>query len=230
MSDQMFERLVPLFKDSGLEKLASSTVLVFGCGGVGSFAIEALARSGVGHLMIVDKDRVEVSNLNRQLPALRSTLGQYKVEVMKARILDINPACKVTTFPMFYTFETKALVWENTIDFVFDAIDTVTYKIDIIKECKAREIPFITSCGQGNRMFPEKVIIKDLSKTAYDPIAKAMRLKLRGLGLEKGVPCVFSEEIPLKTQVRQPSSNALVPRTAGLVGAGYIIRSLLEAK
>ncbi len=225
----MEERLIPLFTEAGVNLLKTKTVLVFGCGGVGSFAIEALARSGIGRLIIVDKDRVEKSNLNRQLIALHSTLNQSKVAVMKARVLDINPHCDVITYPMFYNFETKDVIWTHTVDFVFDAIDTVTFKLDIIKECLNRDIPFITSCGQGKRMVPEKVRIINLADTTYDPVAKAMRLHLRKRGIYKRVPCVFSEEVPVKTaHDTVVSSSPFVPPMAGLVAASYIVRKILE--
>ncbi len=225
----MKERLIPLYTEAGLDLLATKTVLVFGCGGVGSFAIEALARSGIGRLIIVDKDRVEKTNLNRQLIALHSTLGRLKVEVMKERIKDIHPQCEVIAYPIFYDHSTKAVVWNHDIDFVFDAIDTMTFKIDIIKEALSRNIPFITSCGQGKRLEPEKVTVIDLAKTHTDPVAKALRLHFRKAQIKASIPCVFSEEIPLKKQHEKLiSSSPFVPPMAGLVGASYIIRTLLK--
>lgn len=226
----MFSRSIPLFTENGMKKLASSTVLVFGCGGVGSFAIEALVRSGVGSLIIVDKDHVELNNMNRQIPALHSTIGKLKVDVMKERMQDINPSLDIITYPIFYTFETKETIWHNhKVDFVLDAIDTVTYKIDIIKECKARQIPFLTIVGQGNRMHPEKVVIKELRDTLNDPLAKAIRIKLRKERLLSHTPCVASEEIPKKFPgERRPYSNPFVPATAGLVAASYIVRHIIK--
>ncbi|MFP4287287.1 MAG: ThiF family adenylyltransferase [Candidatus Izemoplasmataceae bacterium] len=226
----MFSRSLPLFTKQGMDKLASATVLVFGCGGVGSFAIEALTRSGVGTLIIVDKDKVEANNMNRQLPALHSTIGKLKVDVMKARMQDINPQLNIITYPIFYTFDTKDLIWENhQIDFILDAIDTVTYKIDIIKEAKKRNIKFLTVVGQGNRMHPEKIVIKELKDTINDPLAKAIRIKLRKERLLNNTPCVASEEIPKKFEgQRRPYSNAFVPATAGLVAASYIVRSIIK--
>ncbi|MFH5880794.1 tRNA threonylcarbamoyladenosine dehydratase [Liberiplasma polymorphum] len=226
----MFSKSIPLFKEAGLNKLASSTVLVFGCGGVGSFAIEALARSGIGTLIIVDKDRVEISNINRQIAALHSTLDQLKVDILEARIKDINPNCTVIKYPMFYTLENKHVIWDNhQADFVLDAIDTVTFKLDIIRESKARNIRFITVVGQGNRMAPEKVTIKELKDTSYDPLAKVIRVKLQKERLLKNTPCVCSEEIPRKfPHQRRPASNAFVPATAGLTAAAYIVRELIK--
>ena len=225
----MNERLLPLFTEEGIELLKTKTVIVFGCGGVGSFAIEALARSGIGRLIIVDKDRVEKTNLNRQLIALNSTIGRFKVEVMKERILDINPNCDVITYPMFYNFETKDALWEHDIDFVFDAIDTVTFKIDIIKEALNRDIPVITSCGQGKRLNPEKITVVDLSKTHTDPVAKALRLHFKKAQIKARIPCVFSTEIPIKNAHETViSSSPFVPPAAGMIGAAYIIRTLLE--
>ena len=226
----MFSKSIPLFKEAGLKKLASSTVLVFGCGGVGSFAIEALARSGVGTLIIVDKDRVEISNINRQIIALHSTVGALKVDLIEQRVHDINPSCKVIKHALFYNLENKAPVWnQEGIDFVLDAIDTVTFKLDIIREAKARKIKFLTVVGQGNRMAPEKVTIKELKDTSYDPLAKVIRVKLKKERLLKDTPCVCSEEIPMHFKhQRRPASNAFVPATAGLVAASYIVRELIK--
>ena len=225
----MFDRWEPMIQETGLNRLKASTVMVVGIGGVGSFAVEALARSGIGTLILVDYDKVEGSNLNRQIHALHSTLGHYKVDVMKARINDINPSCTVLTYPMMYQSSVNEVLFAQPIDFVLDAIDTITHKIVLIETCLNKQIPFLTSCGQGNRMFPEKVGIKDLSKTAYDPVARVMRKAIKARLITDAIPCVYSDEKPFKmAHTRQPFSNALVPSTAGLTAAAYIIRHLLK--
>lgn len=229
----------------GLEKLKNATVAVLGIGGVGSFAVEALARSGVGRLVLVDKDDVDITNINRQIHALLSTVGQPKVELMKARIADINPECEVIALKMFYTEETYEQFFSYGLDFVIDASDTITYKIHLMKECLKRNIPIISSMGAANKMDPTRFRIADISKTHTDPIAKVIRTKLRKEGIKKGIPVVFSDEKPviIREEVRKevgndkatirkakmpPSSNAFVPSVAGLIMASYVVRELLK--
>ncbi|GGJ66987.1 tRNA A37 threonylcarbamoyladenosine dehydratase [Anoxybacillus voinovskiensis] len=229
----------------GLEKLKKATVAVLGIGGVGSFAVEALARSGVGRLVLVDKDDVDITNINRQIHALLSTVGQPKVELMKERIADINPACEVIALKMFYTEETYEQFFSYGLDFVIDASDTITYKIHLMKECLKRNIPIISSMGAANKMDPTRFRIADISKTHTDPIAKVIRTKLRKEGIKKGIPVVFSDEKPvvIREEVRKevgndkatirkakmpPSSNAFVPSVAGLIMASYVVRELLK--
>ena len=224
----MFERLVPLIGKTGLERLSRSRVLVVGTGGVGAHAVEALARSGIGHLVLVDGDRVRESDLNRQLPALRSTLSKMKVEVLKARIVDINPDCDVHAYPFFYDDDTKSLVWTTTYDFVVEAVDDIKKKLDIILTCKDRKIPFVTVCGQGRRMIPEKVTMVELSESSGDPLAKRLRAELRRHGKLENTPAVFSAEPPMAGGEGFVASSAFVPAVAGLVAAGYVVRKLLE--
>ncbi|WAA11553.1 tRNA threonylcarbamoyladenosine dehydratase [Fervidibacillus halotolerans] len=240
-----FSRNELAFGKEGMNRLKNKTVLVLGIGGVGSFTAEALARSGIGHLILVDKDVVDITNVNRQIIALLSTIGQSKVEVMKERIADINPQCKVTPLKMFYTEETYEELFQYPIDFVVDASDTIVYKIHIIKECLNRGIPIISSMGAANKLDPTRLQITDISKTHTDPIAKVVRGKLRKDGITRGVPVVFSDEKPIviREDVRQyvgkddsnirkakmpPSSNAFVPSVAGLLMASYVIRQFLE--
>lgn len=229
MASKQFARLKPLIKDGGLEKLKNSTVMVFGIGGVGGSAVEALARSGVGHLIIVDYDVVDETNINRQIIATHDTIGKPKVEVMKDRILAINPACHITSYQSRYSEETKAQFFAHTVDFVFDAIDMVTWKLDIIKTCIKQNIPFITSTGQGNRLDPTRVTIKPLNKTTHDPLAKTLRVKLNKAHINTNFPVVFSEELPYKEPFQQnPYSSACVPPAAGLAAASYIIQILIN--
>ncbi|AKU25878.1 tRNA threonylcarbamoyladenosine dehydratase [Geobacillus stearothermophilus] len=229
----------------GLERLKNATVAVLGVGGVGSFAVEALARSGIGRLVLVDRDNVDITNINRQIHALLSTIGRPKVELMKERIADINPACEVIALQMFYTEETYEQFFAYDLDFVIDASDTIVYKVHLMKQCLKRGIPIISSMGAANKMDPTRFRIVDISKTHTDPIAKVIRAKLRKEGIRRGIPVVFSDEKPVKIRedVRQvvgndaspirkakmpPSSNAFVPSVAGLIMASYVINELLK--
>jgi len=229
----------------GLEKLKNATVAVLGVGGVGSFAVEALARSGIGRLVLVDRDNVDITNINRQIHALLSTIGRPKVELMKERIADINPECEVIALQMFYTEETYEQFFSYDLDFVIDASDTIIYKVHLMKECLKRNIPIISSMGAANKMDPTRFRIADISKTHTDPIAKVIRAKLRKEGIRKGIPVVFSDEKPIiiREDVRKvvgndqspirkaqmpPSSNAFVPSVAGLIMASYVVRELLK--
>ncbi|WP_261129626.1 tRNA threonylcarbamoyladenosine dehydratase [Bacillus sp. Marseille-Q3570] len=231
----------------GLKALEGCTVAVLGIGGVGSFSAEALARSGVGRLILVDKDDVDITNVNRQLHALLSTVGQPKVDLMKERIADINPECKVEALKMFYTEETYEEFFSYPLDFVVDASDTISYKIHLMKECLRRNIPIISSMGVANKMDPTRLRIEDISKTSYDPIAKVIRTRLRKEGVHKGINVVFSDEKPvqIREEIRKsivpddnakirkakmpPSSNAFVPSISGLMMAGHVINKLLES-
>ncbi|MET3699993.1 tRNA A37 threonylcarbamoyladenosine dehydratase [Bacillus oleivorans] len=229
----------------GLNKLENTTVAVLGVGGVGSFSVEALARTNIGRLVLVDKDTVDITNINRQLPALLSTVGEPKVDIMKKRIEDINPNCEVITLKMFYNEETYEKFFEYGLDYVIDASDTISYKIHLMKECLKRNIPIISSMGAANKTDPTRFKVADISETHTDPIAKVIRLRLRKEGIRKGVKVVFSDESPIviREEVRQyvgkedapirkakmpPSSNAFVPSVAGLIMAGYTINQILS--
>ena len=229
----------------GLDRLKGSTIAVLGIGGVGSFSAEALARSGVGRLILVDKDDIDITNVNRQLHALLSTVGRSKVEVMKERIADINPECEVEALQMFYTEDTYEDFFSSRPDFVIDASDTISYKIHLIKECQKRGIPMISSMGAANKMDPTRCRVADIFKTHTDPIAKVIRTRLRKEGIKKGVPVVFSDESPIivrqdivkevgneEAGIRKakmpPSSNAFVPSAAGLIMASFAVGQLLN--
>jgi tRNA threonylcarbamoyladenosine dehydratase len=228
----------------GLNTLKNTTVAILGVGGVGSFAAEACARSGVGRIILVDKDNVDITNINRQLVAYLSTVGKSKSAVMKERIADINPECEVIDMHMFYTEETYESFFELKPDYVIDASDTVIYKIHIMKECLKRNIPIISSMGAANKMDPTRFKIADISKTHTDPLAKVIRTKLRKEGIKKGVTVVFSDESPIvirpdvaeyvgkpEAEIRKakmpPSSNAFAPSTAGLIAASWVINKIL---
>lgn len=229
----------------GLNILKNSTVAVLGVGGVGSFAVEALARSGVGRIVLVDKDDIDITNVNRQLPALLSTVGQPKVDLMQARIADINPECEVVALKMFYTEETYEQFFEYPLDYVIDASDTIHYKIHLMKECLTRGVNIISSMGAANKTDPTRFKIDDISKTHTDPIAKVVRTRLRKEGIRKGIEVIFSDESPIviredvrkevgndEAKIRKaqmpPSSNAFVPSVAGLIMGGHVIMQILK--
>jgi len=229
----------------GLNLLKNSTVAVLGIGGVGSFAAEALARSGVGRLVLVDKDDVDITNVNRQIHALLSTVGQQKVELMRDRVKEINPDCEVIALKMFYTKETYEQFFSYGLDYVIDASDTIMYKIHLMKECLKRNIKMISSMGAANKMDPTRFQIADISKTHTDPLAKVIRTKLRKEGITKGIPVVFSDESPIviredvrkvvgndEAKIRKakmpPSSNAFVPSVAGLIAASWVVRDIVR--
>ncbi|RAU93060.1 ThiF family adenylyltransferase [Paenibacillus sp. YN15] len=232
----------------GLDILRNSTVAVLGIGGVGSIAAEALARSGVGRIIMIDKDVVDITNINRQIHALLSTVGKPKAELMKDRIADINPECDAIALRMFYTEETYEELFKYPLDYVLDASDTVSYKIHLIKECLKRKIPIISSMGAANKMDPSRFQVADISKTTVDPIARVIRQKLRKDGIHKGVKVVFSTEEPLlpredvtqkivpenAPEIRKaqnpPASNAFVPPVAGLIMVGAAVKDLLKKK
>ena len=229
----------------GLDVMRNSTVAVLGVGGVGSFAAEALARSGVGRIILIDKDVVDITNINRQIHALMTTIGQPKAELMKERIKLINPECDVVSPRMFYTEETYEQVFAYPLDYMLDASDTISYKIHLIKECLQRGLPIVSCMGAANKMDPTKFQVADISKTSMDPMARVIRLKLRKQGIHKGVKVVFSTEMPVRPRedVTQrivpdsapefrkaqmpPASNAFVPSVAGLILASVAIRDLL---
>ncbi|GGD03951.1 tRNA threonylcarbamoyladenosine dehydratase [Pontibacillus salipaludis] len=229
----------------GLDLMKDATVAVLGIGGVGSFSVEALARSGVGKLILIDKDDVDITNINRQIHSLMSTIGQSKVDLMADRVKDINPDCEVVRLHMFYTDETYERLFEHDLDFVVDASDTISYKIHLIKQCIDRDIQIISSMGAANKMDPTKFEIANIFDTSYDPIARVIRTKLRKEGYKKGIPVVFSKEQPIKIRedVRQeitpenpntrkaeqpPSSNAFVPSVAGLIMASHVVQEILK--
>ncbi|MBD7983068.1 tRNA threonylcarbamoyladenosine dehydratase [Sporosarcina sp. Sa2YVA2] len=229
----------------GLERMRNKTVAILGVGGVGSFAAEACARSGIGKIILVDKDTVDITNVNRQLVATLSTIGRSKVEVMKERIKDVNEQCEVIELHMFYTDETSDTFFSHKPDYVIDASDTISYKIHLIKECLNRGVKIISSMGAANKLDPTRFQIADISKTHTDPIAKVIRLRLRKEGISKGVPVVFSDESPIVIKedvvdsvgnpdalIRKakmpPASNAFVPSVAGLVCASWVMNDIVK--
>ena len=225
--ERQFEREIRLIGEDGLGKLTNSRVIVFGLGGVGSFVVEALARSGIGELVLVDSDRICPSNLNRQLFALHSTLEELKVDVAEKRILDINPDCHVVKFPMFYLPENAETIDLSRYDYIVDCIDTITAKLEIITRATSLSIRVISCMGTGNKLDPSKLQIADISKTSVCPLARVMRLELRKRGINH-LRCVFSTEEPIKTGMPEPGSTAFVPSSAGLLIASEVVRNLLS--
>ncbi len=222
------ERTALLIGEEGLRKLKTARVLVFGVGGVGGYICEALARAGVGHIAVVDDDLVSESNINRQIIATYDTIGRRKTEVMKERILSVNPDCQVEVFNCFYLPDDPCAGQFDfaAYDYVADAIDTVAAKIDIICRCREAQTPVISSMGTGNKLDPSRFEIADISKTSVCPLAKAVRKALRDRGVG-GVKVLFSKEEPVKTGNRTPGSISYVPPVAGLLIGGEIIRDLL---
>ena len=218
----IFSRAELLLGEEALHKLRSARVALFGIGGVGSFAAEALARGGVGHITLVDGDTVSITNINRQLIALHSTVGKEKTAVMAERIADISPETEVETYPVVYGAENRDLLDFSTYDYVIDAIDTVTSKLILIEEAKKAGVPVISCMGTGNKFHPERFEVTDISKTSVCPLAKVMRKELKVRGI-KNVKVVYSKEEPQKpaespeTGKRQiPGSLSFVPPVAGL--------------
>ena len=242
MSDQ-FSRTEILLGKAAMKRLAECRVAVFGIGGVGGYVCEALARSGVGSFDLIDDDKVCLSNINRQIIATMKTVGRYKTEVMKERILDINPEAVVNTYNCFFLPENASDFPFDKYDYVVDAIDTVTAKIELVMQCTNAGIPIISSMGAGNKLDPTKFRVADIYKTQMDPLAKVMRRELKKRGVKK-LKVVYSEEEPISpvidpdavcpsgmdihSQVRRsiPGSTAFVPSVAGLTIAGEVIKDL----
>lgn len=246
-----FSRTELLFGKEAMDILENSRVAVFGVGGVGGYTVEALVRSGVGAIDVIDDDKVCLTNLNRQIIATRKTIGQYKTDVCKERIHDINPNCEVTVHKCFFLPETKNQFDFSKYDYVVDAIDTVSGKIALVMQAKEHNTPIICSMGAGNKMDPTAFEVSDIYKTSVDPLARVMRYELKKRKVRK-LKVVYSKEIPIKptedtensckhncvcppgterkcTARRQvPGSNAFVPSTVGLIIAGEVIKDLIK--
>lgn len=220
-----FTRTEPVIGKEGLNKLWNSRVAVFGIGGVGGFAVEALVRAGVGTIDIIDKDKVDVTNINRQIIATRKTVGMDKVQAMKARIADIDPEITVNAYKCFFLPETE---WDFSVyDYVIDAIDNVTAKIDLIVRARAAGVPVISSMGTGNKLDPARFEVTTIDKTSVCPLARIMRRELKKRGITD-LPVVYSEEEPIKREERTPASISFVPPVAGMILAGEVIKNLIK--
>ncbi len=223
------ERSALLLGNEALEILKNKTVLVVGIGGVGSFCVEALARTGIGHLILVDKDKVESSNINRQLLATTETINQVKVIVMKKRIQTLNPECKVDTYDCFYDSSMDEKIFSQKIDFVIDCIDSIKSKQDLAMACIQRDIPFLSSMGTARRLDPSKLEIMELEKTSYDPIAKRMRNWKRKNKIRNKIWVVCSTEPPRPVEAGKPlPSMIFVPASAGLLLASECVKKLIN--
>lgn len=227
MKNEAFSRTALLLGSDAMSRLSAARVAIFGIGGVGGYVAEALARSGIGALDLFDNDTVSESNLNRQIIALHSTIGQYKVDAMKARIRDITPTISVNTHRCFYMPDNADNYPLDMYDYIVDAVDTVTAKLTIIKRAKVAGVPVISCMGTGNKLDPSELKIADISKTTVCPLARVMRRELRTRGISH-VKVVYSTEPPIKpdTVQRTPASVAFVPATAGLMIAGEVVRML----
>lgn len=246
-----FSRTELLIKSEGIEKLKNSKIAVFGIGGVGSFVVEGLVRAGVGNFVLIDDDKICLTNLNRQIIATRKTIGKYKVDVAKERILEINPDAKVETYQEFYMPDSKTNIINKEIDYVIDCVDTVTAKIEIIEQCKKLNIPVISSMGTGNKLDPSKFEITDIFKTSICPLAKVMRKELKKRNIDN-LKVIYSKEEPIKIDdnsnsscktncicppgtkrkctIRNqvPGSISFVPSVAGLMIAGEVVRDIIN--
>ena len=224
----MFVRTKELIGEIALEKLQNSKVAVFGVGGVGGYTIEALVRAGVGEIDIIDNDTVNSTNINRQIVALNSTIGKYKVDVMCERARDINPNIKINSFKVFFDENTCDGFDFAKYDYVVDAIDSVKSKLLLVEICKKNNVSIISSMGTGNKLNPTRFEIADISKTSVCPLARVMRVELKKRGI-KNLKVLFSKEEPIKNNSRTPSSISFVPSVAGLIIASEVIRDIIGA-
>ncbi len=222
----MLERLEILVGNK-IEEIKNKTVLIVGIGGVGGYALEALVRSGIGKVIIVDNDTVDITNLNRQIISLNSNIGMKKVDVAEKRIKDINPNIEVIKYDLFLTEENTISLFDNHIDYIVDACDTIAVKKELIRLASLKNIKLISSMGTGYKMNPSKLEIMELSKTSYDPIAKILRKYVKDMRIKTKVMVVCSKEERIKTNTKTIGSNAFVPATSGLLCASYIINDIV---
>ncbi|MDV3926513.1 tRNA threonylcarbamoyladenosine dehydratase [Elizabethkingia anophelis] len=241
MVDIWLERTELLIKEAGIEKLKKSSILIVGMGGVGSFAAEFIARSGVGNLTIVDGDIIDITNINRQLPALHSTVGDDKVELMARRILDINPELNLTRINEFLNPERmEEVIHTGNFDYILDCIDSVSPKLALIKAARKNKIKIISCMGAGGKLDPNKVMVRDISKTRNCYLAKQVRKRLKKEGINKGFRCVFSTEIQREDSLKMTDGSnykksfygtiSYMPAIFGLYAASEVIRYLIQDK
>ncbi|HAT4000637.1 TPA: tRNA threonylcarbamoyladenosine dehydratase [Elizabethkingia anophelis] len=241
MVDIWLERTELLIKEAGIEKLKKSSILIVGMGGVGSFAAEFIARSGVGNLTIVDGDIIDITNINRQLPALHSTVGDDKVELMARRILDINPELNLTRINEFLNPERmEEVIQTGNFDYILDCIDSVSPKLALIKAARKNKIKIISCMGAGGKLDPSKVMVRDISKTRNCYLAKQVRKRLKKEGINKGFRCVFSTEIQREDSLKMTDGSnykksfygtiSHMPAIFGLYAASEVIRYLIQDK
>ena len=225
--DERFSRTARVIGEVALSKLSESSVIVFGLGGVGGAAVESLVRAGIGRIVIVDKDTVDITNINRQIIATDKTVGMNKTDAMEERILSINPNVKIDKYNLFYLPETADEINLSDYDFVVDCIDNVTAKLELICRAKKAGVPVISSMGTGNKLHPEMLEISDIGKTSVCPLARVMRRELKNRGIGK-LPVVYSKEDPVKTDSSVPGSTSFVPPVAGYLITSYVINQLIS--
>lgn len=224
--ENQYTRTIAILGEAAIEKLKKCRVAVFGVGGVGSYTVEALARAGVGAIDLIDNDTFNVTNINRQLYATHKTIGEYKVDVARERILDINPECQVTTHKMFYLPENAEVLDLSQYDYIVDAIDTVAAKVELIVRADKADTKIISSMGTGNKLHPEMFEVADIYKTSVCPLAKVMRARLKKEGIKK-LKVVYSKEEPVKNVDNIIGSVPFVPSVAGLIIAGEVIKDIV---
>ena len=232
MSSNQFSRTELLIGKDGIEKLQNAKVAVFGIGGVGSYTVEGLARAGIGHLIIVDYDKYDITNINRQLGALHSTIGKYKVDVMKERILDINPNAIVEAYRPDEIQGGETSLINSEITYVVDAIDTMANKLDLIEKCNKENVKIITATGAGNKLDATKFEVTDIYKTSVCPVCKILRKELKNRNIKR-LKVLYSKEIPLKPNTngeRTLGSVSFVPSVAGLIIAGEVVKDIIKGK
>ena len=225
--DERFSRSTRILGEQKMEKLNKSAVIVFGIGGVGGAALEALVRGGVGTVAVVDKDTVDITNINRQIIATNDNIGEKKVDVAEKRALGINPSINFKKYDLFYLPETAEEIDLAQYDFIVDAIDNVTAKLELVERANKLNIPVISSMGTGNKLHPELFEITDINKTSVCPLARVMRRELKNRGVKK-LTVVYSKEEPIKTENSVPGSASFTPPVAGYLMASYVINKLIE--
>ncbi len=225
--DERFSRSARVIGENGLQKLNNSSVIVFGLGGVGGAAAESLVRAGIGTIGIVDKDVVDVTNINRQLMANSGNIGTLKTQATAERLLTINPDLKINRYDLFYLPETAHEIDLSQYDFIVDCIDNVTAKLELISRANELNIPIISSMSTGNKLHPELLEIADIKKTSVCPLARVMRRELRNRGVNE-LTVVYSKEEPVKTHTAEPGSMSFVPPVAGYLMTSYVVRTILD--
>ncbi len=224
---EIFKRTESLIGTENLEKLIKSKVAIFGIGGVGSFAVEGLVRAGIGEIVLIDKDTVDITNCNRQIHATTKTIGKLKVEAMKERVIEINPEIKVTYYNEFYLPDNGETLIDSSYSYIIDAMDNVTAKISLIRQSIKKNIPIISCMGTGNKIEPTKLKVEDISKTSICPLAKIMRRELRKNGILH-LKVVYSTETPKNQGNKEISSISFVPSVAGMIIASEVVKDLLN--
>ena len=223
-----FSREELLIGKENIDRLHLAKVAVFGIGGVGSFVVEGLARAGIGNFILIDDDTVDITNLNRQLHALHSTIGKYKVDLMKDRILDINPSAKVKVYREFYESNKKNNILDSSVNYIVDAIDTIKSKIELAKDAQELNIPIISSMGTGNKLDPTKFEVSDISRTSMCPLARIMRKEIKKAGIKKYKVLYSKEEPKVCKEKNIPASISFVPSVAGLIISGEVVKDIIK--